>query len=369
MLQTSWNWDFVLDVLEGTKQRIPAVSNAVFSFVNKYHTAHFGFDLNRRCTKIKNTISSFIERFYNQVLTFVNRLQKSIQHFVRQVKDMYTTVSDTMMSMSVANIRHRWTNRAGQVLELSKDKVHVSLDEVKQFLSNTKFSVPGSKQKISSLEMIQLMFWSISKAADGAGQRFVSITEDMSDSIREFNFTIADTKTVIKGNEIMDKLKSLYYQLLHLLLMKSELLHKTVGDFPQVISEKAEDVMTMLKDENLQFAAQVDAIYANILESSNQHTEEAKTSLAEYKHLTTQKIQEVCRASSLDHVSNSLKETISIFQSHLSRGFNETVDLMRKASQSTAPYVRVSNKRTDVEVPLPFSWKSFSEWPRASKPL
>lgn len=367
MLQTSWNWDFLQDVFEGTKDRIPAMSNAVLKFVNKYHTAHFSFDLNRGGMKLKNTVSNFMERIYNVVLMSFNTLQNSIKHLGDQVKDMYSKASDSLMSMSVPDVRDGLANNARQVLKLSKDKMYVLLDKVKQFLSDTKFTVPGSEQKLSSLEMFQLTFWSVSKAIDRAIQWFVSITEKISDYIRRIEFTIPGTKVVINGNEVMDKLKSVYDQLTHSLFRGFELLNRTVNDFFQVISEKGENFITFLKDENVKFATQVDVIYADVLQSSKQHTEEAKRHVAEYKDLTKQKIQEAYNALSMEHVTNNAKETLSIFRSHLYQGLNETVDLMRKTSQATAPYIRVSNKKMDIEVPLPFHWKSFSEWPTQSK--
>lgn len=367
MLQTSWNWDFLHYVIEGTKDRIPAMANAGLTFVNKYHTAHFGFDLNRGGMKLKNTISSVIERIYNEVLMSFNTLQNFVKHLGETVKEVYSKGSDSLMSMSVLDVRDRLAHNARQVLKLSKDKMHVLLDKVTQFLSDAKFTVPGSDQKLSSLEMFQLTGWSVSKAMDRAIERFASFMEKISDYIRGIEFTIPGSEVVMNGNEIMDKLKYVCDDLTLSLNRGFELLHKTVNNVFQVIFEKGENFITFLKDENVKFATQVDIIYAEVLQSSKQHTEEAKRHMAKYKDLSKQKIQEACNALSMEHVTNNVKETVSIFQSHLYQGLNETVALMRKTSQATAPYIRVSNKKMDIEVPLPFYWKSFSEWPTQSR--
>lgn len=355
MLQTTWNWDFVHDVIEGTKDRIPDMANSGLTFVNKYHVALFGFDLNRGGMKLKNTIFTVIDRIYDVVLMTFNTLQNSVKHLGDKVKEVYNKGSDSLMSMSVLDVRDRLALNARQMLKLSKDEMHVFLDKVTQFLSDTKVSVPGSDQKLSSLEVFHLTIWSVSKSIDRAVQEFASVMERISDHIN------------ININEIKDKLKSVYDDPTQSLHRGFELLHKTVNDFFQVIFEKGENFITFLKEENVKFATQADVIYAEVLQSTKQHTEEAKRYMAKYKDFSKQKIQEACNALSVEHVTNNVKETVSIFQSHLYQGFNETVALMRKTSQATVPHIRLSNKKMDIEVPLPFYWKSFSEWPTQSR--
>lgn len=367
ILQTSWNWDFLHDVVEGTKDRIPVMTDAVLKFINKYHTAHFGFDLNRGSMKLKNTVSNVIERAYYEVTMSFNTLLNSIKHLGDQGKDMYRKASDSLMSISVQDVKDRLARKARQVLKQNEEKIYVLLDAVTQFLSDTKYTVPGSEEKLSSLEIFQRARQSVSRATDWAIQRFDNLLEKIYRYIREIEFTIPGTDVVFNGNEIMDKLKSstrsVYGQLRHSVRRGFDLLHKTVNDLFQVIAEKGENSITYLKDENMEIASQVDAIYAEVQQSSKQHIEEAKRFVAEYKDLTKLKIQETYDALSMQQVNDNTKEFISILQSHLYGGLNESVDLMRRTSQSTAPYIRVSNKKVDIEIPLPFLWKSFSEWP------
>ncbi|KAG7226132.1 hypothetical protein INR49_014226, partial [Caranx melampygus] len=103
ILHTSWNWDFLHDVIEGTKDRIPAMTIAVLKFINKYHVAHFGFDLNRGGIKLKNTVSNFVERVYQGVLMYCNTLQSAVKRLAEQSRNMYIEASDSLMSMSVRN--------------------------------------------------------------------------------------------------------------------------------------------------------------------------------------------------------------------------------------------------------------------------
>ncbi|XP_078030967.1 apolipoprotein B-100 isoform X4 [Epinephelus lanceolatus] len=372
VLQMSWNWDFLHDVIEGTKDRIPVMTDTVLKFINKYHTIHFGFDLNRGGMKLKNTVSNVIERAYHEVPLSFNTLQNSIKHVSDQVKDMYRTASDGLMSMSVQDVIDRLAHEARQVLKHIGDKIYVLLGAVTQFLSDTKFTLPESEEKLSSLEMFQRACQSVSKATDRAVQRFASLAKKTSRYIRGITFTVPGTDVVVNGNKIMDKLmssvRSAFDQLRHSVSRGFSWLHKTFNGLLQVITENAENFITYLQDENVEIASQVDAIYAKVLQSSNQHTNEVKRYVADYKDLTKLRIQEAYNALSMVRVNNDAKEFISILQSDLYRGLNETVDLLRRTSLCTAPYIRVSSERLDFEIPLPFLWKSFSKWPMQSSP-
>uniref|UniRef100_A0A3B4VLD7 Apolipoprotein B n=1 Tax=Seriola dumerili TaxID=41447 RepID=A0A3B4VLD7_SERDU len=367
ILQTSWNRDFLHDMIGATKDRIPAMTNALLKFLNKYHTTHFGFDLNRGSMKLKNTVSNIIERVHHEVLMYFNTMQSSVKHLRDQERYIYRKASDSLMSMSVEDAIDRLAREARQVLKCSEDKIYVFIDAVTKFLSGIKFKVPGSEERLSSLEMFQQTYLSVSRALDRAIQRFASLIDNISRLIRGVEFTIPGTDVAVNGNEIMDKFKfstrSMNDQLRQSLRRGFGLLQKTVNNLFQLIAEKADNFITYLKHENVEISSQVDVIYAEVLQSSEQHIKETKRHMVEYKDLTKLKIQEAYNALSMECVNNNTKEFISILQSHLFGGLNEGVDIMRRTSQSTAPYIKV----TDIEIPLPFLWKSFNEWPIQSR--
>ncbi len=347
------------------------MTDAVLKFINKYHIAHFGFDLNRGSMKMKNTVSNYIERAYHEVPFSFTTVQDSIKHLTDQGKDAYMTASDSLMSMRAQDVIGNLAHEAKQVLKDSEDKIFVLLDAAREYLRDAKFTVPGSEEQLSSLEMLQRARRSVSRAADRAIQRFGRLMEQIFKHIREIEFTIPGINVVVNGSEIMDQLKSsitfAYDQLKHLVSRGFDLLHKAAEDLFLVLAEKGENLIIYLRDETVEIAPQIDAIHAEVLRSTKEHIDEAKRYVAEYKDLTKLKIQEAYHALNMERVNNDTRELISIFQSHLYGGLNEGVDLMRRASQSTEPYIRVSNKKMDIEIPLPFLWKSFSDWPTPSR--
>ncbi|XP_034531344.1 apolipoprotein B-100 [Notolabrus celidotus] len=371
MFQMSWNWDFLNDFIEGAKMKIPAITDAVVKFINKYHMAHFGFDVSRGGMKLKNTMSNVIERAYHEVPLSFDSLQDSITNTLDQGKEMYRKASDRLMSIDVQDFMDRLAREVKPALKHSEGKILDMLDAITEFLGKVKFPVPGSEEELSGLEMIRKARRSVTRAADRATQRFAGLLEKVSNSIREIELTIPGTGVVVNGNEIMDKLetaaKNALNQVVRLMRRGFEWLLQTVNDFMQVIAEKGDRVMNYLQKQNAEIAPDIEAFHANVLESSERRIEEAKRFVSEYKDLTKMNIQEVYSAFNMERVNTNAYEFISILQSHLHGGLNEGVDLIRQASQSTAPYLKVSNKKMEVEIPLPFLWKSFSDWPTQSR--
>ncbi|KAF7654323.1 hypothetical protein LDENG_00071100 [Lucifuga dentata] len=370
-LQTAWNLECLHNVIEGSKDRIPAITEAVLRFINKYHTAHFGFDLNRGGMKLKNSISSVIERAYNELSAPFNTLENSLEQLSDQSKDMVRKASDSIISINVQEVVNRLNNNARQFLRHSEERLRNLMDAIAKFLSDTTFTLPGSQQKLTSLEIFQRIHRSASRAFDRAVQRFFNLMETTGNQFREIEFTIPGTNVVINGEKILENWMS-FVDYIHDQLVQAahgwfEVFRTTINDILQVIGKKWEDLIAYLKDENHEIAPQIDAICAEALQYSKQHIGEVRRNMAEYKDLTKEKAQEAYNAMNMEDINSDLKEFISILQSHLCGGVNEYIDLMKRASQSTQPYIRVSTKKMDIDIPLPFFWKSFSEWPIQSR--
>lgn len=359
VLQTSWNWDFFRDVIEGLKNRIPEMTNALLKFINKYHTSHFGFDLNRGGVKLKNAVSNLIESVHRGVSVLFTTLQDLIQTFADQGKDMYTKVSDSLtMSTDLQEFSDTLVLEVTTSFRNIQNRIEVLLEPVTEFLENKKFTLPGSERELSIVDIIQEAHQSASEAFDGASLQFFRLLEKISAYIRSIEFNVPGTDVLVDGHELMDNLtaeiNTVNYYLRSYLRDKADL---------QIIAENTESLLTYLKAQNTELSPHVDAIFSEILRSSKQTTDEAQKYAADCKALLKLKLHEAYGVLSMERVNSGTQQFISVLQSNLSEALNESVDLMRKASQNTAPYIRVGKEKVDVEIPLPFQWKSFSEWP------
>lgn len=208
ILQTSWNWVALHEVIQGSNNRIPAMSNAMLKFINKYHIDHFGFELSQASLKLKTSASNAMERLHHGVSLSLNTLQNSVRHLSDQGKDVYRKTSDSLMSMRMQNVINRLCSRARQVLEYSKHNIYGLSNSVEQFLSDVKLTVQCLKLKRSSP-----VLKSSSQLANLFQESPTGVSKWVTASWKRFVYqggrgTILGTDVVADGTEIMDKLNT-----------------------------------------------------------------------------------------------------------------------------------------------------------------
>ncbi|XP_030645296.1 apolipoprotein B-100 [Chanos chanos] len=379
--QFGWYLDGLSDMMNGLKDRMPAITSALLKFINKYHTAHFGMDLNRAALKLKNTVSNTIEKAYNEIPQTITSLQDSVEQLNQQGQEMLRKAADSLPSVNVKELSDRFSSSVKELLENYEKNARVLLDAVKKFLSETKFHLPGLEEKLTGQELYHKVKRTITKAVSRAAQRFTTLIESIADTIASFisgmNFNIPGTNTVINGKEILENLKSTMRSLQDQIIQKMkrwdrvklDKLLQDLSDFLKFLIQKTEELISSLNMENLEeFSNQINSIYneANnlpLLQGVNEQLEEARRTAAEYKDSAKMKVQEIYNSMTIERLNSDLIDLIGVLESNVYGAINSIVDWMKMASQSTQPYIRVTSKKMDVDIPLPFYWKSFSEWP------
>ncbi|XP_075993729.1 apolipoprotein B-100 [Genypterus blacodes] len=366
-IQAAWNLDGIHQMIEGSKDRTPAVTEAVLNFINKYHTAHFGFDLNRGGMKVKNVASNTIETAYHEVRALFYAVQRSAIHLRDQSKDMYRKATDRIAFMDIKDVTKALTYNARKFLRHSEDTINVLLDTILMILSEISFTLPGSEERLTGLKMLQQARRSASGVIHRAIQLFSNLMETIYTNFREMEFTIPGTDVVVNGERITENLESSLSYIPDQLLLEVKqwfgVLRRAIRDAFQTIAEKGSDLIANLKAENQEVAAEIEGFYAEV----KRQIWDVRNNVAEYKDLTKQAVHDAYDAVNTEDVNNGIKELIDIVQSHFYGGLNESIDLLRRASKSTQPYIKMSNKKLDIDVPLPFYWKSFSELPTQSR--
>lgn len=372
-VQTSWNIDFLHDYIEGLKDRLPAITAAVLKFINKYHTEHYGFDLNRGGMKWKNTLSNAIELAHQDIAESLNVLQELVEQLGSQSISNFDSLLSTgvLVRNSISDKVQLFSKHGEQVIENTFNAISYHV------LRNITLSLPGSDEKLTGLELAHKALDSISMGIDRAINRFsrlmIAIWNTVTRNIRGIEFTIPGTTTVVRGQEILEELMSAWKSLLEQKRqgvriwkeMSWETLFQSFYDILQMWINKAKVLLDSLRAEHQELADQMYAIYTegkNTLKSSKEHIEEAKKHLAQYKDLAKLNIQEVYNDMNMKRVNSDLEDIISIAQSHIEGRLGVFQEIL-KTVKDIVSYFRFSKNKLDMNIPLPFLWKSFTEWP------
>ncbi|XP_072545771.1 apolipoprotein B-100 [Salminus brasiliensis] len=380
-LQTGWQLNGFLDILSGFKVKLPAVTAALHDFVNKYHKAHFGMDLNRAVSKLKNAISNSIDRAYNELPKTLDAMQNSIEYLSQQSTEMVKRTVENMPKMDFQEMSSRVSTNVKELLKSYEKNVRVLLDAIMKFLSETKFHLPGLEEKLTGQELYNKMRRSISMAVKRAASRFTSLMETIVDTIFSYisgmNFSLPGTDVVINGGEFLKDLKaavrSAQDQIIQAMKkwegVKLEKLLQNLSNFVKLCIQRTGEFIASLKMEKLEeLSAHVSGVYTEarncpVMQEITKQIEAAKVNAAEYKNKAKLRVQEVYSEISMERLNSEMSEVISVLENRLRTSAEEAIEYAKKASQHTQPYIRVTSKKVDVDIPLPFYWNSFSEWP------
>lgn len=380
-LQTSWQLNGFFDMVNEIKARLPDMTVTLYDFVNKYHKAHFGMDLNRGTLKIKNAIANNIKGACSTIPKAFDAIQNSIEHLSQQSKAMMKSTMKSIPEINFQDVIYQVSNKVKELLRHYESNVKILLDAVMKFLSETKFQLPGFEEKLSGQEMYYKMRRSISMAVRRAANRFTGLMETIVDMIASFvseiNFSMPVTDVVVNGKDILRNLKSAmkYTQDRIIQAMKKweglklENLLQNISDFIKLCIQSTGEFITSFKADKLdELNNHLKGIYTEArntptMQELARQIQVAKTNAAEYRDNAQMKILEVCNEISVEKLNSEIRESMSVLENHLRANIENLIEYSKKASQHTQPYIKVTSKKVDVDIPLPFYWNSFSEWP------
>lgn len=379
-LQIAWNWNTVSDILYGVKQNTPHIAASLKKFINKYHTVHFGMDLNRVSLKMKNSLSNTIERAYHEVPQIFNSLENSIEQIGQQTEGIVRRAASVIPAVDFQELRNRFSDKARELYKYYEKNARILLDAIMQFLKEIKFHLPGLEEKLSGQEIYHRVRQSVSAAIEQATKWFTSLVEAIYSYISSIEITLPYFDKIILGQEILDSLPTMESIDDHVRdamkrweNLRLETLFKSLNDFLKLCVMKVEEFMSSLQTVQLEeLLSEVRYYLAEagstpVMEDIRSKFTEAQQNAATYKDMAKMKIQDMYNGLTMENINQTVVFAVDVFESHFYGGANEFHDLLRYHTQGAEPYIKIYNKKAELEIPLPFFWKSFNEWPTQTR--
>lgn len=199
----------------------------------------------------------------------------------------------------------------------------------------------------------------------------------VSGHISKVEFTLPGTTKVISGKNILKNLRSAMKSAKDQIMQaierwdnfKLEKVFQDMLNLVRVYIQRAEVFLNSLRTEKLEdISSHINGIYKKagnlqVTQKIREWMREAKKGFSELRDFTKSKVQELYNEISMENLNSNLNDLLMVVESHINSLFKSYLTFMKSLPSYTVPYVRVSNKKTDVDIPLPFYWKSFSEWP------
>lgn len=340
-IQTTWNMEMPYEVMLGLKKQVPTAVQMVSD-------------------------PAFIA--YEEVL----RLGDSLKQAKDQGKVMFKRAIDNLAAVSPSDVMTTVTEKTVLILREYQKKVEIVLDAVVKFLRETKFVIPGYEQRLSGLEVYQKFSTFVADVSEEAIQKipeyFTNMFTAVLDYFQSIEFTLPGSNYMVSGREILDDLSvalrkiqdKVIFTVRKLGEIQLEDIIKKISAFMQFVTKQSETLLQTLKSQNIEklseFVSDVyrDAINSPILADVSLQINEVYRIVMEYLKTVRAKIQNIFSDVSSEQLQADIQSWIDTLVKRMNAFHNNVIKTLKEKSESIEPFVRVSDRQMDVDIPLPF---------------
>ncbi|KAJ8274954.1 hypothetical protein COCON_G00095790 [Conger conger] len=359
-LQTIWNSEVPYEMLLGLKERVPDITSTL---------------------NLKDTVSNTIEKVYSEIPRTVNTLQSGIEQIKDQGKIMYQRASESFADTNLQQFSRDLSHYVKSILSQYQNNIKVIMDAIIQFLKETQFQLPGIAEKLTGFEIYQKVSQFVTMVIEDAIRevpKSVALnTNSFIKLVEDTVVTLPGSNHLIIGKDIVDDLKNIMENaqarvitmVWELQAVSLEDMLESLKDFLLYTANIADDFITSLMSPNLDnLSAWVNTIYSDAVNSkvlSDIFIQlKGAGAIAEEKlAFAKTKLQEVYSYMTMEKLNAILQSWIDALVKHLNSLSDEITELLKQISD-VQPYMSVSDKKMDIDIPLPFAWNPSKTAPK-----
>ncbi|KAG9494645.1 hypothetical protein GDO78_002144 [Eleutherodactylus coqui] len=268
-IQNKLNWreDAAQDVLNGLKERLPKMSDAIYNCVNKYHKEHLGMDIKEAGVQIRESVKTKVSSSYNSAYNHIDNLEYQFKSAARGASGKYADAVSKAQQWYQNPADMPFLVNDGEMYEKSviairkyQSTMKEVIDAAITFLKSTKFQLPGQKQKYTGEEQFAMgLKWAVS-AMEQCIQKIQKLLDDFIQSVNNISFNIPGTDFKIESRQIILAVKDFLKELQQITKrifndlqnVNIERKLQQLKGLIQEISQKTEKLIEALKSRNYQ---------------------------------------------------------------------------------------------------------------------
>lgn len=344
-LQTTWNMEMPYEMMLRMKNQVPVVMETVYE------------PAVRTCRKLYRSVRS---------------LDGSIQDVKENAKTVVNKAFDHLAAVSRSNFVTTFTDNAVSVLKIYQKKVEIIMGAVVKFLRETKFLIPGHEERLSGLEIYQKFTAFLADVSEEAIVKIPKYLSSMSrmviDYIRSIEFVLPGSNYVVIGGEILDDLivamSKIQNQVIVTVKKLSNIqLEDIINKFNVLLNftvEQSEKLLQTIKSDNVEkFSSFVSDMYTDVMDSQamtevSRQIMEFQRIVMEYCEAIRSKLENAFADMSTQQLQSDIQSWIDIFVKRLNAFQTNVIQTLKEKSKSVQPFVRVTDRQMDFDIPLPF---------------
>merc|ERR1712142_576797 len=313
-----------------------------------------------------------ISNAYNEISKFVVILKDYLEQAKEQGNVMFKKAADKIAELDFSKISTRVSDSAMFIVREYQKNIQIILDATIKFLRETKFQIPGFEEKMSGLEIYQTFSTFVADVSEEAIEKipeYITSTFKMIiDYFRGIEFTFPGSSYVMRGEEILDDL-SLTLQKIQaqvIVIVKKlgdiqlEDILTRLSEFTQISIEKTEELFNFLRSQDVDSVyawlsdVYTDAINSRIVVDITKQVMDARNTVVEYISIVRAKLQDLLADMSIEQLHADIQAWIDSMVKRLNSIHNTIIELLKESTAKFEPYVRMSERQMDIDIPFPF---------------
>ncbi|XP_075454563.1 apolipoprotein B-100 [Ascaphus truei] len=283
----NWKEDAAQDVVNGLKERLPKMSDAIYKCINKYHKEHFGMNIKDATLMMKEDLQSKVVSTYTATVNQIDKVEHQLYSAVRGSSGRYSDLMKTAQKwykepadQPILNNYHElkikfYDNSIVFIREYQKT-VKGLIDAAIKFVKSTKFKIPGQSEIYTGEELYAMIMQKALLSIEQFIQSIQQYFEGLVQSVNDVEISVPGTGKTIQGKQILSELLIVFKDLQQITkavftaVQKVNIVEelKQFKNLVQETSQKAEKIIEALKSRNYEdMKAQTQQMYSDAINS------------------------------------------------------------------------------------------------------
>ncbi|XP_029451856.1 apolipoprotein B-100 [Rhinatrema bivittatum] len=285
-IKTYWKDEAAEEILTGLKDRIPAISDALYKCINNYHREHFGMDMKTASLKIKDSMQNNVDKAYEEATKKIDQIDKQLrkassdanekyQEMKNKAQEMYQDAADQAVT-DYSQYRKRFFDASVDAIREYQKKVKALLDATIELLKVMQFQLPGDTKRYTGEELYSMATKQVETATELFLEKLQQYYDSLIQYINNLEVKVPGTNTNVKGKQVLRQIKNLLKEL-------QQRIKKIFNDIQKVNFEeklkelqglvqdyflRAEKIMNTLQTSYEDIYAQTNQIYSDAFNSA-----------------------------------------------------------------------------------------------------
>ncbi|KAH0621946.1 hypothetical protein JD844_023712 [Phrynosoma platyrhinos] len=295
-IKANWKDDGVNDLLQGLKERVPKMANALYHAVDKYHQEHTGMEIRAAALKLKDNMKHNVDTAYKNTLNGINELEQQLHVATNQATGKYETMrkkakrfyddaADQAHQMDYERIRAKIFDATMETIAEYNKRVKRLIDSAIEFLKVTRFQIPGVDGKHTGEELFVMATGKLREVVDVCIARVQEYFDAFIAFVNEMEVKIPASSQIIKGSFILDEIRGF---LTHVQKKVSQLIlglqeidfaqHlRDLKEVVQQVFQKVEEIIRNLQEQNYEYVnIQTKQLFTKVLQAVKSLAEDRK---------------------------------------------------------------------------------------------